>query len=102
MRPIREWSAAGVAKIRVRGHSLFAFVQVQLLQVRGLGSKAALVLTALAAEGGALKALRALLQPTDLAALAHIAIQAARHAHSPAPPNVSFCDCKGRVTTGYS
>lgn len=53
-------------------------LQVQLLHVRGLGAKAALVLTALSAEKSILIALRALLLPPDLAALAHITQVAAR------------------------
>lgn len=53
-------------------------VQVRLLHMGGLGSKAAALLaTLVGGNGGApLAALRALLQPRDLAALVHIALLA--------------------------
>ncbi|KAK9791580.1 hypothetical protein WJX73_001284 [Symbiochloris irregularis] len=51
---------------------------VQLLHVKGLGSKAVLVLTALSAEKTILGGLRALLRPLDLAAITQITLAAAR------------------------
>lgn len=53
-------------------------MQVRLLHMGGLGSKAALLLATLVGGNSAasLAALRALLQPQDLAALVHIALLA--------------------------
>ena len=64
---------AGVPQIRAR----LLLVQVQVMHMRGLGTKAMLVLAGIAGDPKLLALLRATLEPADVACLAAMAVQEA-------------------------